>query len=463
MSNFDHTTFSPWADTALEEPLATPLDSTEKSAAPEQRTYRSPQPAPKLFHYVLLVYLFLFCTRLPELFPSIRASLAASVILLAGAFATGSGTAILRTKVGKILIAFTVWTAICVPFSVWIGGSVDQLKSTIQSTLLVAFMVAFVRTTKEVRNTMYTIGIAMGTVAVLSLSTFRATGVQGERLGLGESSSLQDPNYMALYLLIGFPFVYLGFTRGKGILRVLLALFLPLMLASVARSGSRMALILFAAGLLIFLVGAGRKERIGVVLVTATLVAVSLPLLPKAVVERFTTMFDSKSTATQSAVPGSNVGSTEAAESAQSRLDLLTRSVELTLRHPLFGVGPGQFTVADDDLAKAEGKPRGMWHFSHNAYLQSSSESGIIGMVLYIAALFYAYRGLTPIRKRGPTPMLRLMAQYIQLSLWMVILGGFFLNLGFGGIAFIIMGLSAVFQSAVAPQMRSLRSRVAAA
>jgi O-antigen ligase len=462
MSNFDHTTFSPWADTALEEPLVMQSATAEKSESLEERTHVSPKPAPKLFHYVLLIYIFLFCTRIPELIPSIRASLAASVILLAGAFATGQVTAITRTKLGKILIAFTVWVAICVPFSVWIGGSVDQLKITIQSTLLVAFIMAFVRTLREVRNLVYTIAAAMATVAVLSFSTYTSTGIQGERLGLGESTSLQDPNYMALYLLIGLPFVYLGLTRGKGLLRVILALCLPLMLAAIARSGSRMAMILFFAGLLLFLIRASSKERIGVLVGTAVLAAVALPLLPRGVIERFTTFFEPKSTASQSMSQGPDVGSSEAAESAQSRYDLLMRSIELTVRHPLFGVGPGQFTVADNNLAKAEGKARGMWHFSHNAYLQTSSESGIIGMVLYIAALWVAYRPLTRIRKRGPTPLIRQMATYIQLSLWMVILGGFFLNLGFGGVPFIIMALSAVFQLAVAPQMKTLRSNVAA-
>jgi O-antigen ligase len=457
MSHFDHTTFSPAAETALEEPLAAHVETPQTIEAPEKRTFKGPPPAPKLFHYVLLVYLYLYCTRLPELFPSIRASLAASVILLAGAFATGRVTAITRTKLGKILIAFAAWTAICVPFSVWIGGSVEQLKGTVQSTLLVAFMIAFVRTLREVRNVMYTLGAAMATVAVLSLSTFRATPIQGERLGLGESSSLQDPNFMALYLLIGLPFLYLGVVRGKGIIRVLFLISLPLILAAIARSGSRMALILFAAGLLIFLIRAKQKERIAVLAGTAVLVAVSLPLLPRGIVERFTTFLQPKQT-TWRANGGGNVGTSEAAESAQSRVDLLMRSLEMTARHPLFGVGPGQFTVADDKQAKAEGKPRGMWHFTHNAYTQTSSEIGIIGAALYIAALVVAYRSLALIRKRGPTPIIRDMAKYTQLSLWMVILGGFFLTTGFGGVPFVIMGLSTAFQLAVAGQMKAASS-----
>ena len=39
------------------------------------------------------------------------------------------------------------------------------------------------------------------------------------------------------------------------------------------------------------------------------------------------------------------------------------------------------------------------------------------------------------------------MAKAVQLSMWMVILGGFFLTIGFGGVPFVIMGLSVAFES----------------
>jgi O-antigen ligase len=455
MSKFDHLTFSPVADAALEEPYTTETSPAPETVQEEHVKFRAPQPANKLFHYVLLLYVFLYVTRLPELFPSVRISLIASVILLAGAIATARGTAIFSSKVGRILVAFAVWVAICVPFSVWIGGSMDQLKSTVQSVLLVAFIIAFVRTLREVRNLMYTLGLASATVAVLSLSLFRPTVFEGERLGLSESSTLQDPNFMSLYILIGLPFLYLGAMKARGAVRFIFLILIPASLAAIAKSGSRMALILFVIGLLIFLARATQKERFGVIASIAVLVAVTLPVLPQSVVERFTTFFSSR--------PQQQTDTSEAVESANLRWELLMRSLELTARHPLFGVGPGQFTVGEDILARSEGKRRGIWHFSHNAYTQTSAESGIMGAILYIAALVAAMRGLSGIRKRGPSPLIREMAKYVQLSLWMVILGGFFLTIGFGGVPFIIMGLSVVFQSAVAGQPQKLRAQEATA
>jgi O-antigen ligase len=408
--------------------------------------------------------MFLYCSRVSELMPQFRISLAATVILMAGAFATGRVTAIGRTKVGRLLIALTAWTAICVPMSFWPGGSVDVLKTAVQSLLLVAFMIAFVRSFSEVRTLMYTIGAAMGTVGLLSLTIFRAGGADVELLGFGDKGgTLQDPNFMALYLLIGLPFLYMGMVRGKGLLRIVFAVLIPASLAAIARSGSRMGLILLVVGLLVLLKRASQKERVLVVFVLAIGTIVALPLLPKGVLARFTTFFNAKD-AQSSDSSGSRTGSSEAAESAQSRWDLLVRSLELTARYPIFGVGPGQFTTADDRLTRQAGGARGMWHYTHNGYTQTSSESGIPGLVLYLMALVASWRGLGQIRRRGPTPLIREMASYAQISLLMVILGGFFLTLGFGGVTFVVMGLSVVFQLAVAPRMpRRQAVKVAAA
>ena len=50
---------------------------------------------------------------------------------------------------------------------------------------------------------------------------------------------------------------------------------------------------------------------------------------------------------------------TSAATSTQSRRMLLRHSIMFTIKHPLFGVGPGMFSVADDAYAKANGARKG--------------------------------------------------------------------------------------------------------
>ncbi len=457
MSNFYHdTTFSPASEAVLDEqPLSLETTLTQETAAAGPAVVRAPQQNYALFHYALLFHLFLFCTRLPELFPSIRASLAMTIILLAGLAATGRGSALVDTKLGRILLAFSAWTALCVPFSVFIGGSLETLKGTVQSTLIVAFIIAYARTLREVKHVMYTIGAAMGTVAVLSNTIYRASSGKGEeRLGLIHSVTLQDPNFMSLYLLVGLPFLWLGATKGKWPTRILFGALMLLIPATIAQSASRMGIIMFLIGLLIFLTRASMKERVFVITGTIVLGAVMVPFLPETTINRLTTYFRPHQ---------EELASREAAMSANMRLELLIRSLVLTAKHPLFGVGPGQFTVAEDQLAKSEGHARGIWYYTHNAYTETSSEAGIVGLILYIMALVAAFRGLGTIRKRGPTSEIRAMARAAQLSMWMVILGGFFLTIGFGGVPFVIMGVAVAFKVAVAPQMKRGRASLPAA
>ncbi len=149
-----------------------------------------------------------------------------------------------------------------------------------------------------------------------------------------------------------------------------------------------------------------------------------------------------------------------AAGSAQSRVYLFWKSVEFTVRNPLFGVGPGQFQTAEAEEAKAKGV-RGNWHETHNTYTQISSETGIPGGVLFIAALVMAYRILTRIRKTTfPVTMehaerVRVMASYLQLSFIATLAGALFLSVGYGGLLYVYIGLAASLQAIVERELAS--------
>jgi len=170
------------------------------------------------------------------------------------------------------------------------------------------------------------------------------------------------------------------------------------------------------------------------------------------IIARFTTLFGVSDPDTldedEAAMLGSAVGST------QSRIYLFRRSVEFTMRNPLFGVGPGQFQVAEADDAKIKGL-RAVWHETHNTYTQISSETGIPGGVLFIAALVMAYRTLTRIRKaKFPATMeygekIRVMASYLQLSFIATLVGALFLSVGYGGLLYVYIGLAASLQAVV--------------
>jgi O-antigen ligase len=122
-----------------------------------------------------------------------------------------------------------------------------------------------------------------------------------------------------------------------------------------------------------------------------------LMVIPGQVRDRYTTFFKPKDAQRVTNADLAAVGS------AESRLTLLKDSIELTLFHPIFGVGPGNFAVAQNDLALSRGQVRGNWQVTHNTYTQLSSEMGIIGLLIYLAFLYQSWAILRSITRKGRT------------------------------------------------------------
>ena len=438
----------------------TPTSTSEYAAYPDMttvdlvstssgqgRTARRPanSRAYKPFYYLLLVYLFIYCSRITELIPNAHIGMVLQPVLLIGVFMTGRMKAILRMPLGKVLIAFTAWIMFCVPFSVWRGGSFSTFLIVLQALALVIFMAAFIQTIADCLRAMYTIALAAAAIGLVSLLV-HSDKINNPRLGIGSrGNTLEDPNVLCLYILIGLPFLWLSASAKTGVKKMmLLSLMIP-MLVGAARTGSRMGLLVLVAGLFFYLIFASAKQRIIVTSTGVVFLILALFFLPQRIRERFTTYFEAHS-----------AQAVEAAESAEFRKRLLIRGLELTAEHPLFGVGPGQFIEAEAKEAQEAGS-RPMWHYTHNSYAEISSESGIPGLVLFVVALFGAYRGLSPIRKRYPDVRVRRAALFTQMAVLMMAVGAFFLSISYGGIIVVIIATSATLQAAVANKSKLAR------
>ena len=83
----------------------------------------------------------------------------------------------------------------------------------------------------------------------------------------------------------------------------------------------------------------------------------------------------------------------QAIGSTNQRMLLLQDSIALTLKNPIFGVGPGTFEVGQQQAANSRGV-RAAWRGTHNTYTQVSSEGGIPALVFFIAVIYYSIRDL---------------------------------------------------------------------
>jgi O-antigen ligase len=153
-----------------------------------------------------------------------------------------------------------------------------------------------------------------------------------------------------------------------------------------------------------------------------------------------------------------------AVSSTVARTQVLWESIVITLEHPVFGVGPAQFVVAAEDRAREHGSTTS-WSVTHNTYTELSSETGIPGLLFYMAALLWSFRCLASCRAErahrwSETADLARMALCLRVALLAYAVCGIFMNLGYHMYFPVLAGL-AIAVSAAHKQVRAAQEREA--
>jgi O-antigen ligase len=193
-----------------------------------------------------------------------------------------------------------------------------------------------------------------------------------QRIGGAIRGLFGNSNDLALHLVTMVPLA-IGFAfAAKGLGRRLLYLgFGALFVAAVVVTFSRGGFIGLFIATLVLVRKIGRQNKL---LSTGALVIAMLALMsfaPASYSDRLSTILSSASDATGS---------------SSQRTEILKRSIWVTLRYPLFGVGVGNFHYKSvHELV------------THNAYTQVSSEMGIPALVVYVMFMLYPMRRLREI------------------------------------------------------------------
>lgn len=123
-------------------------------------------------------------------------------------------------------------------------------------------------------------------------------------------------------------------------------------------------------------------------------------------------------------------------------------AIEVFADHPLIGVGPGQFSTyyrqyADDVglLSKAQDRE------AHNLYLGTAAETGLLGLICFLAVLGTTLWQLAKARRRWlrRRPDLANMATAFSLSVGTYMTTGLFLHLSYERYFWLIMALAGAF------------------
>jgi O-antigen ligase len=397
---------------------------------------------------VLLISLFLIYSAILEVGPGasfLRPQLVLGVIGLCVLFATGQALRVVMTPVGKSLMLFAGWFMLCIPLAIWRGGSFNVFITVWYKSLLMFVLTAGLLTSvSQSKKLFHAIGYAVGLLAILAI--LKHTYDLG-RLML-PNTRYANSNDLGLTLLVGLTFLGYSFTTGTRRERTIAGvLSLPVLLA-LAKTGSRAAMLGVGMLCVYGFLQASKKNRVRIAIGAPLIILALAVVLPSSLRDRYLTLFKSGAPSSQQSqmTEEQNKEYIAATGSAEARLILLKDSIIITLHHPLFGVGPGNFVVEQNNLALARGEI-GMWHLPHNTYTQISSEMGIPGLILYIAFLYQIFKGLSSIirsREHGSTwADLRGMATMLRAAFVVLATVAFFDSFPYNADVPIMAGLAA--------------------
>ncbi len=358
------------------------------------------------FTFPLLAAFMVFTfTGLPEMIGALR--MARPVMVVGGlgliaVFVTGRFMQVLFSPIGKLLSIFTIWFILCIPMSMWRGGSFEVFTDDWSKAFLAYFLTAgLIATASQAKKAFHVIAYSIAFLALLTLALHTPTN--DGRLAL-VGTRYGNANELAWTLLVGLAFLGFMFQRGNPRQKALAAVLAVPELLALLKTGSRAGIIGAVMLFLFAFFQASKATRAKLAMIVPIVFVAGLFVLPTQVADRYTTFF---SRGDGSSLMGTNGPLTEAQASAigstEARIEVFKDAVYLSIIHPFAGVGPGNFPVAQNGLAQERGKLKGQWHVTHDTYLQLSSEMGIPGLVIYLIFLFECWRQTSIIlrSKRG--------------------------------------------------------------
>jgi O-antigen ligase len=311
----------------------------------------------------------------------------------------------------KLLIALVAYLSLCIPFSTWRGGSFDVVVDSFSKVVVIAVatMVA-VNTLQRLRCLMVLQTLAMVTMGIVAITEPKHAGRM-----YGAGNLFSDPNDFALNLCIVLPFsVALLMSCRSRVTKILwssvIGFIIFTIISTVSRGGFLALIVTTVAMWNRFRLGARTISAVSMLFVVSMTFAITA-VGPSSFADRLATI----------AAP-----QTEASASAHQ--ELLMRSIELTFKHPIFGIGPGQFEEVS-----------GTWHVTHNSYTQLSAEAGIPALVMFVALVWGTFKSLRLQNEayRGTEAWYFVSSLYCAMAGYIV--GAFFLSTAYLFFPYILM------------------------
>lgn len=387
----------------------------------------------KPVHVFSYAALFLFTAilyaRPGEFYPS---RLTASIALVVGIATLGfflptqlslEGVLTARPREVHLVLLFSLTALLSIPLAINRPVAWQEFSGTfIRCVVIFIVMINVVRTESRLRGLMFLALAAALWLSVEAINDYRQglMTVEGYRASGRGTGIFGNTNDMALHLVTILPIsVALLFgSRGAG-RRVFYGACAALMIAAIVLSYSRGAFLGLVVVFIFFTVRLGGRHRVEILLAVLGVAVVVIILAPSGYGGRLLSIFNPKLD------PGG---------SADARRGELFRSAYVALRHPLLGIGMGNY--------QPEMSYRGL--VTHNSYTQVAAELGMSALVFYVMFI------VSPLRKLGQiaretfsvrrSSSFYYLAVGLQASLIAYMVSSFFLSVSFNWYVFYLIG-----------------------
>jgi putative inorganic carbon (hco3(-)) transporter len=356
-------------------------DPGERSSRPDSLSSSTFLKHGHAFSYAaLFLFTLILYARPAEFYPS---ALTASIALLVGVATLGffvptqlslEGTLTARPREVNLLLLFCLTGLLSVPFAINREAAWLEFSSTfIRCIVIFVVIVNVVRTEARLKGLIFLAMAAGIWLSFEAVNDYRLglMTVEGYRAAGRGTGIFGNTNDMALHLVTILPISVALMIGSKGAVRKLLyGACAAVMIAAIILSYSRGA---FVGMLIVFLFIAwklGSQRRLEIVFAVLGLAGVLVLLAPDKYGSRLLSIF---------------IPSLDTEGSADARRGELFRSIYVALRHPLLGIGMGNY--------QPEMSYKGL--VTHNSYTQVGAEMGMTALATYLLFI------VTPLRKLG--------------------------------------------------------------
>ena len=411
----------------------------------------APDRAAKICFVFLWLLTFVIYARPEDMFPALE-SLHLTLFFAVCTALTCLGTLLLgHARVlwyseFKIILVLTGWYIAGVPFSFWKSGSLQMLTDVWLKTVLVIFLLTQSLTSLDrIRKLLWAIFLSELIVTAFSIFLPSKSMWVGERI-YGVSLGILGWNFVGIAAAMTIPYMAALFVVRRSVLSTILlvatGLALMWMLMLTASRGGFLTVV-FSAILSCALVLRGSpRGRIAGVAIAIVLLA-CIALAPAVFWERMGTVWEGAA-ANQNQL-SSGIEQQAAKESKEERLELLSRSINYTLEHPLFGLGLGNFEQASG----VQFTQSDAWRGTHNTYTQISAEAGVPALGLFVSLLIVTVRNMWRISRslrdyQGSE--LNLMSRATLAAVLGFVFGAWFVHIAYGYYFFYMVAIGCGLQ-----------------